>query len=422
MFFFFFSCLVFSCLSFSDGTVPPVAVGAVLFRSERMPDDAPFVKGHDFNIANNKPVDNSSSSSSSSSTASTTTPPVAAEVDYEKLFKSYLTTGFQGTNLGLAIEEINRMLRWRLSDEPLPEGEEEDESPVDRSKVKATIFLGYTSNMVSSGLREIIRFLAQHKLISCIVTSCGGIEEDFMKCSTKHYMGDFHYPGKELRVRGLNRIGNLIVPNINYCEFEKFINPILDDLLQQQLEKGRIFSPSDIIARLGKEINNEESIYYWCWKNKIPVFCPAITDGSIGDMIYFHSCAQEDKSKRLIVDIGKDICRLNELALLADKSGQIILGGGVVKHHICNANLMRNGADFSVYVNTGFEYDGSDAGAAPDEAVSWGKIRLDAKPVKVWGDATIIFPIIVSQTFAKYHYEQVAKEQAEKAQKAEKKN
>ena len=33
--------------------------------------------------------------------------------------------------------------------------------------------------------------------------------------------------------------------------------------------------------------------------------------------------------------------------------------------------------------------------------VSWGKIRINAKPVKVCADATIVFPLIVSQTFAK---------------------
>jgi len=56
---------------------------------------------------------------------------------------------------------------------------------------------------------------------------------------------------------------------------------------------------------------------------------------------------------------------------------------GLPKHHICNANLMRNGADFAVYVSTAQEFDGSDSGARPDEAVSWGKIRADATPVKV---------------------------------------
>ena len=79
----------------------------------------------------------------------------------------------------------------------------------------------------------------------------------------------------------------------------------------------------------------------------------------------------------------------------------IILGGATPKHHTCNANLMRNGADFAVFVNTGSDFDGSDSGARPDEAVSWGKIRLTATPVKIYADATLVFPLIVAQTFAK---------------------
>jgi deoxyhypusine synthase len=54
-----------------------------------------------------------------------------------------------------------------------------------------------------------------------------------------------------------------------------------------------------------------------------------------------------------------------------------------------------------VFVNTGQAFDGSDSGAPPDEAISWGEIRIDAEPVKVSGDATLVFPLIVSQTFAK---------------------
>lgn len=65
------------------------------------------------------------------------------------------------------------------------------------------------------------------------------------------------------------------------------------------------------------------------------------------------------------------------------KTGMIILGGGLPKHHICNANMMRNGADYAVFINTAQEFDGSDSGARPDEAVSWGKIRGSAKTVKV---------------------------------------
>ena len=78
------------------------------------------------------------------------------------------------------------------------------------------------------------------------------------------------------------------------------------------------------------------------------------------------------------------------------KTGMIILGGGLPKHHICNANMMRNGADYAVFINTAQEFDGSDSGARPDEAVSWGKIRGSAKTVKVYlfYSSALPFPFI----------------------------
>jgi deoxyhypusine synthase len=117
-------------------------------------------------------------------------------------------------------------------------------------------------------------------------------------------------------------------------------------------------------------------------------------------MLYFHTYKS---SPGLKIDIVEDIRLMNDQALKAAprKTGVLILGGGVPKHHICNANLMKNGADFAVYLNTAQEFDGSDSGARPDEAVSWGKIRPEATPVKVCGDASILFPLLISQTFLK---------------------
>ena len=81
-----------------------------------------------------------------------------------------------------------------------------------------------------------------------------------------------------------------------------------------------------VVARLGKEINDESSVCFWCWKNGIPIFCPALTDGSLGDMLFFHSY----KSPGLIIDIVDDIRQMNDAALKAAprKTGIIILGGG----------------------------------------------------------------------------------------------
>ncbi|KAJ9076250.1 Deoxyhypusine synthase [Entomophthora muscae] len=353
---------------------------AVLQSSVCMPAGSTIVEGYDFEA----------------NLESSGTEPVV-KVDYEALFKSYLTTGFQATNFGKAVNIINNMRNWRLSDEPILANESEEfKDEAARAKQKCKIFLGYTSNLISSGLRENFKYLAKNKMVDVIVTTAGGVEEDFIKCLGPTYLGAFDLEGKALRKQGLNRIGNLLVPNDNYCKFEDWVLPILDQMLIEQREQGVTWTPSKVINRLGKEINHPDSVYYWAYKNNIPVYCPALTDGSLGDMLYFHS----HKNPGLIIDIVNDIKCMNDEAVFQKKTGVIILGGGVVKHHICNANLMRNGADYAVYINTGQEFDGSDAGAQPEEAISWGKIQQDGEHVKIHADATLIFPLIVSQTFA----------------------
>ncbi|KAL5012532.1 hypothetical protein ScPMuIL_011083 [Solemya velum] len=347
---------------------PSLATDAVMVQSESMPVGSETVQGYDFNKG----------------------------VDYHALLQSYTRSGFQATNFGKAIEEINKMIDKKM--EPISEEDQKrlNMNPCGREKTNCTIFLGYTSNLISSGVREILRYLAQHNMVDCIVTTAGGIEEDFIKCLAPTFIGEFSLDGRTLRNKGINRIGNLLVPNNNYCEFEKWLMPILDQMLKEQKEEGTCWTPSKMIARLGKEIENEESVYYWAYKNNIPVFCPALTDGSIGDMIYFHSY----KNPGLVLDLVEDIRRLNGQATFAINTGMIILGGGVIKHHICNANLMRNGADFSLFVNVASEFDGSDSGARPDEAISWGKIKQSATPVKVYAETTLVFPLMVAETFA----------------------
>jgi deoxyhypusine synthase len=294
-------------------------------------------------------------------------------VDYDKIIDSFASTGFQATHLARAVEIVRQM-----------------------RKDKCTIYLGYTSNMVTSGLRDVFRYLAEHKLVDIIVTTAGGVEEDIIKCIKPFVLGDFEASGAELRDKGVNRTGNIFVPNSRYCAFEDWLMPLLDKMAKEQRESGHIITPSEFVDRLGKEIDNKDSIYYWCHKNNIPVFCPALTDGSIGDMMYFFKFKNPD----FAVDIVQDMKRLNDLTFDAKKTGLIILGSGVVKHHILNTNMMRNGCDYAVYINNSQEFDGSDAGARPDEAVSWGKILPEARSIKVFGDATILFPLIVAKAFA----------------------
>lgn len=134
--------------------------------------------------------------------------------------------------------------------------------------------------------------------------------------------------------------------------------PLLDEMLADQQEKGILWTPSKVIERLGERIDNEESIYYWAAKNKIPVYSPALTDGSLGDMMYFHSF----RNPGLVLDILDDLKRINNQAMKAKHSGIVAVGAGIIKHHMLKANCVRDGADFAVYLNTAQEFDGSDSG------------------------------------------------------------
>jgi len=374
-------------MSHQNEKLPDILSDAVLKASAPVPDDFVEVKGIDYSK------------------------PESENMRARDLIKSMRTMGFQASSMGEACEIIDEMRAWRgVHKDTLEEHERTGEFD-EAGYQKTTVFMGYTSNLISSGLRDTLRYMVQHKHVSAIVATAGGIEEDIIKCLAPTFLGDFALKGKKLRDEGMNRIGNLLVPNDNYCKFEEWIVPILDKLLEEQTEAAAklgkdafdadspaVLTPSKLIDRLGKEINDESSVLYWAHKNQIPIFCPAITDGSIGDMLFFHTFKASPQQLRL--DIVADIRKINSMSMAASHAGMIILGGGLIKHHICNACLMRNGADYAVYINTGQEFDGSDAGARPDEAVSWGKIKADAHSTKIYADATVVFPLIVAATFA----------------------
>ncbi len=289
--------------------------------------------------------------------------------NFEQFLKAYASTGFQATNLAQAINIVKVMKRE-----------------------KATTFLAYTSNIVSSGCRDIIKYLVKHKMVDVLVTSAGGVEEDIIKALKPFVLGRFDMPGRMLFESGVNRTGNIFIPNDRYAYFDKFMQEFLLKIYEKQKSEGKIFCPKDLIRELGLAINDPSSILYWAAKNDIPIFCPGIIDGSLGDLIYFFKQSHPD----FILDVAKEMKDIVDIVLNSEKTGGIILGGGISKHFALNANIFKEGFDYVIYINTAQEYDGSDSGARVEEAISWGKVKADALHVKVHCDATIAFPLLVA--------------------------
>ena len=79
-------------------------------------------------------------------------------------------------------------LHGQHSDEPCSaEPDPAHAEPAASRCAHTKLFLGYTSNLVSSGVREQIRWLVQHRMVDVLCTTAGGIEEDFIKVHTALY-------------------------------------------------------------------------------------------------------------------------------------------------------------------------------------------------------------------------------------------
>jgi deoxyhypusine synthase len=293
--------------------------------------------------------------------------------DFSKFISAYKSTAFQATHFGMAVDIVKRM--------------QED---------KAFIFLSCTSNIISSGLREIVKFLVKNNHINFVVTSAGGIEEDLIKSLKPFHLGTFDIKGKMLFEKGIARIGNIFVPTDRYTYFEKFMEPVFKEIYAEQKKIGRPLCSSEITKILGKSISHEDSFLYWAYKNDIPVVCPAIMDGSFGDLAHFFKKRNPD----FAIDVTQDTEAILRCVEEAGKTAIISLGGGVAKHFILNANIFREGVDYAVYITTAQDFDGSDSGGSTEEAISWAKIKPDAMHVKINADATLIFPLLVAATFA----------------------
>ena len=257
---------------------------------------------------------------------------------------------------------------------------------VKMKKEGTKIFFTFTSNMVTSGLRGFFAQMIKLKMADIIVTTIGGLEEDFMKAiGEKFIIGDFNMDDVELYEKGVNRVGNLFIRNESYARFEDMIQP----LLQKFYEKKKIWPVSELLKEIGLTLNDENSILYQAAKNNVPIFCPAITDGAFG----FHLFMFQQKHPDFVVDVVKDFANILFSTSHDERKGIISLGGGVSKHHAIFSCLLNGGLNYAVYMTTAHHTSGSMSGATTKEAKSWGKIKDDADAATVIGDVSITFPI-----------------------------
>lgn len=257
-------------------------------------------------------------------------------------------------------------------------------------------FLSFPACIISTGTRGVIKELLRRKLFDVVITTAGTLDHDLARIWKNYYHGSFIADDKELHKKGINRLGNIFIPTECYGKIlEQKMQPILAELGKTKQK----WSTKELVWEFGrqleKEKNHEQSIVYWSWKNKIPMFIPGVTDGAFGSQIWMYYQEHRD----FTVDLLKDEQDLSDIVFDAKKSGALIIGGGISKHHTIWWNLYKGGLDYTVYITTAVEYDGSLSGAQTREAISWGKIKEKADNITIEGDATVLLPLMINALF-----------------------
>ena len=254
-------------------------------------------------------------------------------------------------------------------------------------------FLSFPACIISTGTRGVIKELLKRKLFDVVITTTGTLDHDLARVWKDYYHGSFMADDKELHQRGINRLGNIFIPLECYGTIlEEKIQPILNELCAEKQK----WSTKDLIWEFGKRLEKEkkgkDSIMYWAWKNKIPIYVPGITDGAFGSQLWMYY----QDHRNFTIDLFKDEQELSDIVFTAKKTGAFIIGGGISKHHVIWWNQYCNGLSHAVYITTAVEHDGSLSGAQTREAISWGKIAEKADNITIEGDATVLLPLMIS--------------------------
>lgn len=277
--------------------------------------------------------------------------------------------GFESTNLTKAINITRKMI----------------------GDSQCTRFLSFVGAIISTGARGIIKDMIKRKMFDCIITTCGALDHDVAKTFGKYYAGEFNIDDSYLKKRNIHRLGNVFIPTKNY-------GPLIENKVQHFLleyyDKHKEVSGHEIVDYIGSKLD-DNSILYWAHKNKIPVIVPGLVDGAVGSQIWLFYQQHKD----FVLNLLEDQSRISDLIFDAKKTGALMLGGGISKHHTLWWNQFRDGLDYAVYVTTANEWDGSLSGAEVREAISWNKVNVNAKQVTIHGEITTLLPFIYASLY-----------------------
>jgi deoxyhypusine synthase len=299
---------------------------------------------------------------------------INSDTTIENIFEELSTSGgFEAVNLSNGLEILEEMIQ--------------DE--------KCVKFISFVGAVISTGLRGIIKDMLKNNWFNVAITPCGALYHDIARHYAHYKEGSFTMDDRELADQNIHRLGNVLVPMESYGPL---IEEKMQEFLEEEYQKGvKEMSSADICKMIGRHLG-EDSFLHWAFRNNIDVIVPGIMDGAVGSQIWMFSQKHNDFKLNLLEDANL----LSGIIFKAEKSGALMIGGGISKHHTLWWNQYREGLDYAFYITTAQEFDGSLSGALVREAISWGKVTQKARETTLHAEVTTILPFIYAALVAKY--------------------
>ncbi len=285
-------------------------------------------------------------------------------------------TAFQGKQLGLAFEVWKKM----LADD-------------------CVIMMGLSGAMVPAGMRKLVVRMIENRLIDCLVSTGANFFHDLHETlGYKHYQGSPHVDDVVLAQHMVDRMYDVLADEEKFRAHDFWIGRFAG-----ALDQTRAYTTREFLYLLGLELAKEaaeDGILTAAAKAKVPLYCPAVADSSIGIGI---ACDRHLGGNSLMFDVIGDVIETSYLTKCAANTGVIYFGGGTPKNFIQQTevtgmivNYGVSGHKYAIQCVTDAPHWGGLSGCTFEEAQSWGKIAKDASMVSCHVDSTIAMPLLVS--------------------------
>lgn len=303
--------------------------------------------------------------------------PIDGEASASAVLEKLSGVGFQGRQLGRAFEVWKQML----------------------ADPECTILMGMSGAMVPGGMRRVVRYLIENRLIDVLCSTGANFFHDIHE--TKgfyHYQGTPHMNDEVLGEQMVDRMYDVLADEVRFREHDLWIGSFA-----ARLDQTRPYTTREFLYLLGKEIAGEakeDGIVSAAARAGVPLFCPAIADSSVGIGV---AESRHRGENRLMFDMIADILEITNVVADSPATGVIYFGGGTPKNYVQQTEVVamlmnhdKTGHRYGLQVVTDAPHWGGLSGCTFEESQSWGKLAKGATMVNCHCDSTIAMPLLVS--------------------------